>query len=170
MTKHFVPRPIRSVIALVLFVLVAGPYSILWAGDEEYSAVMAWGKLEMYERGSNGTLMHRSFEPETKAWSEWEQLTDERITSSPSALMTDGGTRLAVFFRGTNGRLYHLFRDKETEWSRVIGLGDREMRSGPSAVIVGEVLTVFARSTHGTLMEIHYDKARWSWTGWSEVE
>jgi hypothetical protein len=146
---------------MVLFLASAGP---LRAGDQEYSAVMAWGTLEMFERGSSGKLMNRSFNPEKNAWSAWDVLSAESITSSPSALLTDGGTRLAIFFRGTDGKLYHIFRDKETPWSRVIGLGSQEMLTTPTAVIVAEVLTVFARNTDGTLMKIYYEKEKGSWT------
>lgn len=156
--------------AFVAILLIGWSSPAHSAGDQEFSAVMAWGTLQLYERGSSGKLMNRSFDPEKEIWSTWEELTNERITSSPSALITDGGTRLAVFFRGTNGRLYHIFRDKEKEWSPVIGLGTQEMLTAPTAVVVGDVLTVFARNTKGGLMKIYYDKQKWSWTDWMDVE
>jgi hypothetical protein len=170
MVKKSLPRSIGCGVVLALLVVLAGPASVGSAGDQEYSAVMAWGKLQVYERGSNGKLMHRSFNPEKKAWSKWEPVTAKEISSAPWALMTDGGTRLAVFFRGTDGKLYHVYRDKEGAWSEVIGIGDREMRSGPTAVLVGEELTVFARGTSGKLMKIYYDKGKGDWSDWSDVD
>lgn len=140
------------------------------AGDQEYSSVMAWDKLQMYERGDSGKLRHRSYDPDKKEWAKWETLADKEITSSPSALMTDGGTRLAVFFRGADGKLYHVFRDKETAWSDAIVLGDRELKSAPTAVIVSEQLTVFARGPKGQQMQIYYDKAKGGWSDWSDVD
>ena len=140
------------------------------AGDREYATVMAWGKLQVYERGGNGKVMHRSMDPETKEWTKWEALTDKEVTSSPSALMTDDGNRLAVFFRGADGKLSHVFRDKETGWSQPIDLGDREMASGPTAVIAGGQLTVFARSMAGKPMQIYYDKVKGGWTDWIDID
>ncbi len=161
-------RSVATVVALVATLAVTAPRAR--AGDQECSAVMAWGQLQMFERGPNGKLMHRAFDADKKAWGEWVPLGDREIASTPAALMTDGGTRLAVFFRGTDGKLQHVFRDKETAWSGVIGLGDRELRSGPTAVIADEVLTVFARGVAGKLMKIFYDKDAGSWTNWSDAE
>src|SRR5690349_12859673 len=106
----------RFLSVVFVLLLVAIPVS---AGDQEYAAVMVWGRLEIYERGNSGQLMNRSFDPELQTWSPWTVLSAERITSSPSALMTNNGTRLAVFFRGTDGRLFHIFRDEATPWSKV---------------------------------------------------
>ena len=157
----------RWAVALgVAAALVAGAS----AGDREYASVMAWDKLQVYERGDNGKLRHRSFDPDKKEWAKWEVLVDQEISSSPSALMTDGGSRLAVFFRGADGKLSHVFRDKDTGWSAVIGLGDRELTSAPNAVIAGEQLTVFARGAKGQQMQISYDKAKGSWTDWVDVD
>ena len=171
MLANFRRGSISSAVVLALLTVFTLPNSVLRAGDEEYSAVTAWRKLEMFERGSNGKLMHRSFDPEKKTWTKWKQLADIEISSSPSALMTGGGTRLAVFFRGPGRKLYHIFRDQETGWSEVIGLGfDRDMKSGPTAAMVGDELTVFARGLDGKLMRIYYDKEQTSWTGWSDVD
>ncbi len=49
-------------------------------------------------------------------------------------------------------------------------LGDRELKSAPTAVIVGEQLTVFARGSKGQQMQIFYDKAKGGWSEWSDVE
>lgn len=143
--------------------------SVATAGDQESSAVMAWGKLQMFERGGNGKLLHRTLDPDTKEWSKWEALADKEITSSPSALVS-ANDRLVVFFRGANGKLHHVYRDKETGWSEVFGLGTRDLSSGPTGVMVGEQLTVFARGTAGKQMWIYYDKAADSWTDWADVD
>jgi hypothetical protein len=140
------------------------------AGDQECSSVMAWGRLELYERGSSGHLMQRFFDTKERSWSAWEAVGRERITSTPSALMTNGGTRLAVFFRGLDGKLWHLFRDQNSGWSAVIGLGSRELATAPNAVVAAGVLTVFARNSDGVLMKIYYDQDQTSWTDWMNVE
>lgn len=54
----------RWAVALgVAAVLVAGAS----AGDREYASVMAWDKLQVYERGDNGKLRHRSFDPDKRS-------------------------------------------------------------------------------------------------------
>ena len=164
------PRARLGATAVALFAALTTATPLARAGDQECAAVMAWGQLQMFERGPNGKLMYRAFDADKKAWGEWVPLTGREIASAPSALLTDGGTRLAVFFRGTDGKLQHVFRDKETGWSGVIGLGDRELRSGPTAVIADEVLTVFARGVAGKRMKIFYDKDAGSWTDWSDAE
>ncbi len=161
-------RFVATAVALVVALTVAAPRGR--AGDQECAAVMAWGQLQMFERGPDGKLRHRAFDADKKAWGEWVPIADREIASAPSALLTDGGTRLAVFFRGTDGKLQHVFRDKETAWSGVIPVGDRELSSGPTAVIADEVLTVFARGVAGKLMKIFYDKDNGGWTNWSDVE
>jgi hypothetical protein len=141
------------------------------AGNRECSAVMAWGRLHVYERSSNGKLMHRLFDQAKKTWSKMEQVGDLEISSSPSAVMSDGGTRLVVFFRDADGNLGHIYRDKETPWSAPIPIGSAEMQSGPTAVVAGgDVLSVFARDKSGKLMIIYYDKEIASWTEWNKLD
>jgi len=134
----------------------------------KYATAMAWGKLYVFERGSNGKLMHRSFDPQKKEWSKWEQLGDKESTSPPSALSTPA--QLVVFFRGSDGKLYHIFQNIGSGWSEVIGLGAREMQSGPTAVMVGWEMTVFARGKNGKLMKTYYDRPKNAWSDWSDVD
>jgi len=157
---------IRCAAAAVLVVSAAAAAA---AGDREYSSVMAWGNLHVFQRGDNGLLQFRTWSPDVMTWSKWEDFAGVLITSTPSALMTSE-TRLAVFFRGVDGKLYHLFQDKGGPWSGVIGLGSRQLVAGPNAVIVSGQLTVLARGSEGKLMQIYYDQARQSWTDWSNVD
>ncbi len=81
------------------------------AGDQEYSSVMAWDKLQMYERGDSGKLRHRTYDPDKKEWTKWDTLGDKEISSSPSALMTDGGDAPGGLFpRHRRQALPHLPR------------------------------------------------------------
>ena len=66
--------------------------------------------------------------------------------------------------------MYHLFQDKGKEWSEVIGHWDGELSSAPSAVVVGDLLTVFARSKDGKLMRTYYDPATSAWTKWENID
>ena len=50
------------------------------AGDQEYSCVTAWDKLQMYERGGNGKLRHRTYDPDKKEWTKWDTLVDKEIS------------------------------------------------------------------------------------------
>lgn len=163
------PSVHRPAFIMLLALLAWTPLSR--AGDKEYSAVMAWGKLEAFETSNSGQLRQRTYDPETGAWSEWNPIADTVVSSSPSAVLANAGTRVAVFYRGPDGRLYHVFRDKGKAWTRPILLGgEREMKSGPDAVIVGDVLTVFARAISGGMMKIDYDKKADRWTRWGDVD
>lgn len=139
------------------------------AGDREFTAVTAWGNTAIFQRGNDGALQYRTYTPSEKLWSRWEGVAGVAITSSPSALMTSE-TRLAVFFRGIDSKLYHVFQDKGANWSAVIGLGSRELSSGPTTLIIDGQLTVFARNIAGMQMQIYYDQTKQSWTDWSEVD
>jgi hypothetical protein len=67
--------------------------------------------------------------------------------------------------------MYCYFRDKGQDWS---GIKDhwagRELSSAPSAVVVGDVLTVFARSKDGKLMRTYWDGAKESWSDWEDID
>jgi hypothetical protein len=138
------------------------------AGEQEYSPVVAWGELKIFARAHNGRLIHRAYDADNKTWSKWEPLGDNEITSSPCALMTPGD-RLAVFFRGTDGKMYHRFQDKGQPWSEVRGHWARALSSAPSAIVLeGGLLTVFARSKEGKLMPTYYDAK--GWTEWEDID
>jgi hypothetical protein len=144
--------------------------SSLFAGDPEFGSAMAWGKLQMFKADDGKALQHRTFDPQRQEWSDWQTIANIEITSAPTAVLTDEGSRLAVYFRGKDGRLQQVYRDRDGGWSRVWTFGDRTMDSGPTALIVDGTLTVFARSTGGGLMKIYYDKPLGSWTKWIDVD
>jgi hypothetical protein len=166
-SRFIQPRGAHGLVAAFIVGIATAPVT---AGDQEYAPVVAWGELRVFARATNGKLVHRSYDGEKKAWSKWEPLGDKEISSAPSTVMSRED-RLHVFFRGTDGKMYRYFKDKGQDWR---GISDhwagRDLSSAPSAVVVGDVLTVFARSKDGKLMRTYWDGARDSWTDWEDID
>jgi uncharacterized protein (DUF849 family) len=160
----------RSLSGLMAALVAVAATSSVTAGDQEFSPVVAWGELKVFARSANGKLVHRSYDGEKKVWSRWETLGDKEIASAPSTVMSRDD-RLHVFFRGTDGKMYCYYKDKGQDWSGIRDhWGGRELSSAPSAVVVGDVLTVFARSKDGKLMRTCWDGAKESWTDWEDID
>jgi hypothetical protein len=85
--------------------------SPIFAGDHEIGSAMAWGKLQVFKTYEKGELLHRTFDPQRQEWSDWKAIAKLDIPSSPSAVLTDEGSRLAVYFRGKDGRLHQVYRE-----------------------------------------------------------
>ena len=67
--------------------------------------VASWGpgRLDVFIRGVDGSLMHRAYDD---AWGEWESL-GGMLTSDPTAVSW-GPNRIDVFARGENNHLIHV--------------------------------------------------------------
>jgi hypothetical protein len=139
------------------------------AGIPDFAMVEAWGKLHSFKASEKGHLMYRNFDAQQK-WSRWESISSHVMTSSPTAVLSDEGSRLAIYFRGKDGLLYQVYRDRDSGWSSVWTFRERKLESAPTAVVVNGVLTVFARNSANGLMKIYYDKNRGSWTKWIDVD
>jgi len=144
--------------------------SAVFAGDQEFASVNAWGKLHVFKTCEKIALMYRTYDAESNFWSPWVSILKLNITSPPSAVLTDNGTRLAVYFRGPDGILSQVYTDQGKGWTDLFPIGDRRMYSSPTAVVVGDKLTVFARTQDCRLMKIFYDKQLGRWTNWSDID
>jgi Repeat of unknown function (DUF346) len=129
------------------------------------SAVMAKDRLTVFARTEHGTLTHKFYDPQKRAWTDWIHLGDGQISSAPCGVMA--GERLTVFARTAHGTLTHKYYDSQKgAWTDWIHLGDGKITSEPSAVMAKDRLTVFARTEHGTLTHKFYDPQKGAWTDW----
>jgi hypothetical protein len=121
------------------------------------SAVMANGRLVVFARGGDGTLVHTFWDG--NAWTPLISLGPELISSAPSAVMA--GSRLTVFAMDREGYLTHKFYENGwTPYMRIsaepVGhaVGEdggltQDLTGGPSAIMAGDRLTVFFASPTG---------------------
>jgi len=126
--------------------LTSGPGVSSWAA----------GRLDVFVRGGDNALYHRSYEGN---WSGWQGLGGE-LTSDPVAVSWGPG-RIDVFARGTDHSLIHKWFDGG--WSAWESLGG-ELTSGPgvSSWAAGR-LDVFVRGGDNALYHRSYEG---NWSGW----
>jgi repeat uncharacterized protein DUF346/ASPM-SPD-2-Hydin domain-containing protein/uncharacterized protein DUF1573 len=127
-------------------ILTSGPDVSSWAP----------GRLDVFARGSNNSLIHTWFTGGT--WRTWESLGGQ-LASDPTAVSWSAN-RLDVFARGTNGSLIHKWYDGAI-WHDWESLGG-SLTSGPDALswAVGR-LDIFARGRGSVLIHKWYDAAGW---------
>jgi Repeat of unknown function (DUF346) len=119
------------------------------------------GRLDVFVRGIDNTLMHRIF-TDTDGWSpEWESLGGV-LASDPDAGWRPGA--LDVFARGDDDTLIHRWFTPSGGWSGWESLGGT-LTSGPTEAI-GELvglhrLDIFARGSDNTLMRRTFTNHGW---------
>jgi hypothetical protein len=128
-------------------VLTSGPGVSSWAT----------GRLDVFVRGTDSALWHRSFDV---GWSDWESLGGV-LTSGPAAVSW-GQNRIDVFARGTDSALWHRWFDGGwSDWESLGGV----LTSEPTVCSwANGRLDVFARGTDSALWH------RWFDGGWSDWE
>lgn len=136
--------------------------------SEEDPAVAAssWseGRLDLFVRGTDGALYHRSGDGST--WSEWERLGGE-LTSAPAAVSWDPG-RIDVFALRNDNAVWHIWGDGAT-WSDWESLGGN-WTSAPAVSSPGEnVLDVFIRGEDNALYINRWDGRQSKWGGWQTL-
>lgn len=125
------------------------------------ASTSSWGasRTDVFVRGSDNALWHRSFDGST--WSAWESL-GGTLTSNPAAVSW-GPNRVDVFVRGTDGALWHRSFDGTTwsAWDSIGGIAT----SGPSAGSWGaNRMDIVVRGTNGGLWHRAWTGSAWgSW-------
>jgi len=126
-------------------------------------ASTAWpsGRVDVFQRGSDGALWAKSF---TGTWSPWYSL-GGYLTSEPTAASWGEG-RIDVFGKGGDGAIWHRALNNGV-WSGWDSLGGG-FTSGPGAVSWGaNRIDVFGRGQDGGLWTDSFTGS--GWTGWSSL-
>ena len=89
----------------------------------------ASGLLDVFARGTNGALLHKSWDG--TSWSEWEDLGGEMKLGSDPAAASSGPGRLDVLIRGTDDALWHKWWNGAiwSDWEALGGI----LASSPAA-------------------------------------
>ena len=110
------------------------------------------GQMDVFARGSDFTLRHRSFANNT--WSsDWENLSDQiNLLASPPVAVSWGANRLDVLFavRNLDGTIIHRWWDGMiwNDWEQVMGSTNLAFTSMPAAVTWGPESSGRVRSWH----------------------
>ncbi len=124
-----------------------------------YIAVVAGRRLDVFARGTDNGLWHRTY---ADGWSAWESL-GGGLAGAPDACSWAPG-RLDVFMRGTDNALWHKWY--ENGWSNWESLGGT-LTSDPSAASWGPGrIDVFARGTDNGLIHKFYQNG---WSAWESL-
>jgi hypothetical protein len=123
--------------------------------------VSSWasGRLDVFVRGTDARLYHRSF---TGAWSGWEGLGGV-LTSDPTAVSWSNG-RIDVFVRGSDNQLWHKWYENGWYWWEPLG-GALASAPDVSSWAPGR-LDIFVRGTDNQLWHRWYDNG---WYGWEPL-
>jgi len=127
------------------------------------------GRLEVFVRGSDDALWHRSQTlANSNNWSDWNSLNGV-LTSSPAVFQNADG-RLEVFVRGSDDALWHIWQtaansNNWSDWNSLSGV----LANRPAVFSrANGRLNVFARSTDNALWHIWQTAPNSSnWSGWT---
>jgi hypothetical protein len=109
------------------------------------ATAMLGNRLTVFAADPKGHLLNKWYD--NGAWSQWFIFpTSERpiIPGTLSALSANGRPTVFALDQQTNGLVHRYYAGNQ--WTTWIPLGDRPLIGRPSAVMVGNRLTVFARS------------------------
>ncbi len=126
----------------------------------------AQGRLDVFAKGTNGNLYHRSFQ---NKWSNWENFgkpsSTITVASAPAAVSSAQG-RLDVFVRGSDGQLWQLSYANGRHWSSQgmpAGITIAQNTAPAAASWGSSRLDVFVLGTDGQLWQKYYQNG-WHWT------
>lgn len=126
------------------------------------------GRLEVFSRGADGSLVHIYQTAPNDGWSGWASLGGQLTGRITAARNADG--RLAVFVRGTDGALWQNAQVGPTRgwsgWSSLGGRIDDLFDSGQNA---DGSLEVFARGIDGAVWHIRQTKPNGAWGSWTSL-
>jgi hypothetical protein len=143
---------------------------VSWSGWESLGgllgsgpSVASWssGRLDVFARGNDGTLIHKWYD--AGSWHGWESL-GGNLTSDPSAVSWASG-RLDVFARGPANDLIHKWYGANG-WSGWESLGGILADAPGVASWAAGRLDVFVRGGDNALWHRWYDG---SWAGWENL-
>jgi hypothetical protein len=128
----------------------------------------AYGLLDVFARGRNGSLVHKSWNG--LDWSSWEDLGGSVKAGSDPAVASWGADRLDVFARGGDDALWHMSWDGSS-WSGWESLGG-QLGASPTVAYhnVGSTqkyLEVFVVDSQGRLLQRTFDGEAWG--DWTEM-
>lgn len=129
-------------------------------------AIVAWGRgrLSLFVRNSNGTIIHRYWQPGLPDWSppQWEAIGNgAQLFSAPACTSRDVGV-IDCFALGANGAVMQLYYDEAAGsrwvgWQSLSGIASFQGSSALSAVGSGRnLLDLFVRGRDGRLYTITY--------------
>ena len=127
-------------------------------------ASMAPNRLDVFGRGTDDALYTTSWTG--AAWTNWNRLSSNRITSDPAAVSWGPG-RIDVFARGTDNQMYTIFCNG-SRWSDWGSVGNGQFNSGPGvASMDANRMDLFGRGTDDTLYAASWTGA--AWTPWRQL-
>jgi spore germination protein YaaH len=142
---------------------------VSWSGWESLGgslgsapSVASWasGRLDVFARGNDGSLIHKWYDG--SSWHGWESL-GGNLTSSPAAVSWTSG-RLDIFARGPANDLIHKWYDG-TSWSGWESLGG-VLADAPSVSSWGAGrLDIFVRGGDNALWHRWYNGGWFGWEG-----
>jgi hypothetical protein len=129
-------------------------------------AIVAWGRgrLSLLVRNSNGTIIHKYWQPGFADWSppQWEAVGNgAQLFSAPACTSRDVGV-IDCFSLGANGAVQQLYYDEAAGarwvgWQSLSGIASFQGSSALSAVGSGRnLLDLFVRGRDGRLYAITY--------------
>jgi hypothetical protein len=129
-------------------------------------SIVAWGRgrLSLFVRNSNGTIIHKYWQPGLGDWSppQWEAIGNgAQIASAPSCTSRDVGV-IDCFSLGPSGVVQQLYYDEAAGarwvgWQQLTGLASFRGSSALSAVGSSRsLLDLFVRGLDGRLYGITY--------------
>jgi hypothetical protein len=135
------------------------------------AAVNSDGRLEVFARGSDNALWHRSqASPGSGTWGGWSSLGGV-FTSDPAAAVNSDG-RLETFARGSDNAIWHRSQVSPgsgtwTNWSSLGGV----LTGGPAAAMnLDGRLELFARGSDNALWHrSQTSPGSGTWGGWSSL-
>jgi hypothetical protein len=124
------------------------------------------GGRAFFVRAPTGVLYQRYVTTNYSSIGAWTPVNNAATTNGPAAVQTPDGT-FHLFVRGTNGSLYHGFRQTASPSSwRFENLGG-QITGSPTAILDGTRLLVAATTPGGSIYTIRGNT--FAWGAWTKV-
>jgi 5-hydroxyisourate hydrolase-like protein (transthyretin family) len=125
------------------------------------------GAIDVFARGSNGSLYEKSTTNGGSSWTGWTSLGGQIASGTGPAASSSSG-RLDVFVQGTDGALWHK-SNTGTDWSSWQSLSG-VLTSSPGATSPSSsVIDVFVRGSNGSIYQKSTTNGGGSWSGWTSL-
>jgi hypothetical protein len=124
------------------------------------------GKIDVFVRGTDGALWTRATTNGGTSWGAWSKIGGQLLSGTGPAAYAWGDTRIGWFVTGTNGALFHMWKDSAGthNWQSLGGV----LTASPAATSSASgAIDVFGRGTDNALWQRSYTSNGWS--GWKAL-
>jgi hypothetical protein len=125
-------------------------------------------QIGVFGQGKDGALWWKQFQGNPRVWSSWTSLGGQIAANTGPAACSYGIDREDVFVEGTNGALYHKWKDTGA-WSGWENVGGKSTASPAAASSGDNTIDVFVRGGSGRLWSRNTTNGGINWNPWYEL-